>query len=271
MIDAAVPLEAIDGSASLNTNMVHSEWSNYTNRLYASEWCRLFSSGDGRSTLTWSNRLANLTVTNIYNFYSSGEEVLREHVGTTPDILTAGGLSAVNYLLGVQGLYTWAWQEKTKGRVPYIWPIGFVLGSDHGGWRFSTNYDSFGVHMSPANAGLLSTSQLQTNPFVEFRGFHDPTLDAPLLGTSASAYAQTNRDRILSDAIPARTLPVGANFVTRLGVDRNFNMPDEFKNRWPLSRTTEEELKWHHSDVREVAYTYIYKLFDEIVNDGNLK
>jgi hypothetical protein len=277
MIDAAVALEAIDGSAVnvIDTNMVHSEWSSYADRLYASEWFRLFSGGDYRGTLTWSNRLANLSSTNVFNFYSSGEEVLRTHTASTPDFLTFSASQVINAVWNGNPLSTfvWALQEKEKGRMLFN-----ILGSDHGGWRFSTNYDSFGVHMSPANAALLSDSQLRTNPFVEFRGFLDPSFDAALLGGSGSGYAQTNRNRILADAIPALTPAVGANAVPKLSppqnsVERNFNMPDLFKNGWPLSRPSSgpEAGNWYHSDFREVAYTYVYRLFDEFVNQGNLK
>ena len=55
MIDAAVALEAVDGSAAVNTNMIHSDWLNYPPRVFASHWFRLFPTNDGRATLTWSN------------------------------------------------------------------------------------------------------------------------------------------------------------------------------------------------------------------------
>jgi hypothetical protein len=69
------------------------------------------------------------------------------------------------------------------------------------------------------------------------------------------------------------SLPVGTNAVTNLdilaGGKRNFNMQDEFENGWPV-RTGGEAGKWHHSDVCYVAFPFTYKLFNEIVNDGNL-
>jgi hypothetical protein len=284
MIDAAVPVEAIDGSSSINTNMIHPEWYLYTNRLYANEWFQLFPANDARSTLSWSNRVANLPLTNIYNFYSSGEEVLRTHVGSPPSI---PGF-VIGELLGAfddvpMGTYTWAFQEKMKGRTQG----NAVLGSNHGGWGFSTNpayYTNFLYQdgwvtnrLGPAEVANVPAEQLRTNAFFQMTS-SSFAADAALYGPSASAYAQANRERILSDAIPALTLPVGANAVPtlsleQLGVERNFLMPDLFKNGWPSERPASgtEAGKWYHSDVREVAYTYIYKLFDEIVNDGNLE
>jgi hypothetical protein len=95
-----------------------------------------------------------------------------------------------------------------------------------------------------------------------------------LYGSGGSTYAQVNRNRILSDAIPALTLPVGANPVDRLGVDRNVDMSaTTFENGWPAARLANnlENNKWHHSDFDYVAYPFTHNLFDEIVNDGSLK
>ena len=77
MIDAAVAIEAIDSGASLNPDMYPSAWTNYQSRLWASKWFNLWPTNDARNTLTWSGRLANLQNASVYNFYSSGEEVLR--------------------------------------------------------------------------------------------------------------------------------------------------------------------------------------------------
>ncbi len=153
MIDAAVAIEAIDGSTAWSTNMIHSDWINYTNRLWASHWFRLFPSNDYRSTLTWSNRLANLPTTNVYNFYSSGEEVLRTHTGPTPDFTGFTVEAILAYFRETPlSAHVWALQEKLKGRSPF----NGVLSSTHGGWKFNdTSYGTnlFGgviVHMSPS-------------------------------------------------------------------------------------------------------------------------
>jgi hypothetical protein len=43
-----------------------------------------------------------------------------------------------------------------------------------------------------------------------------------------------------------------------------------FKSGWPQSRRSVDSTDWRHSDIREVAYTYIYKMFDKIVIIANL-
>jgi hypothetical protein len=268
MIDAAVAIEALDPSVGINQNMVHPAWKIYDNRLWASEWFNLWPGGDARNTLTWSNRLANFGNTEIYNFYSSGEEVLREYDGAPPSLLGATYDQALATWEGYAGVYTWVWQEKMKGRCMGNW----VLGSNYGGWRFfniNSIYTTYSVEM----ANAIPSPQLQTNAFFSMRHMHPMFTTA----SSGSDYAQANRSRILADAIPALSLPVGANPVPRLSppknlTENNFNMQDKFENGWPSERLQQSEAnKWHHSDVCYVAYPFTYKLFNEIVNDGNLK
>ncbi len=286
MIDAAVAMEAIDGSVGVNTNMVHSEWAPYTNTLWASDWYQLFPTNDYRSQLTWRNRLSNLGAAQVYNFYSSGEEVLRTFPDTPPSLSWAVSETLV-YVAGsilwpsasglIPGTYTWAWQEKLKGRCPW----DFIIGSSHGGWKFNdVYYDPFdGGRPTPSTADSFSPSQLKSHPFFDLTSVNFGSADSIMQGlglSDPSSYAQTNRNRILSDAIPCLSLPVGANHVARLapdgGPDRNFNMQSAFENGWSPSRMQLAEANnWHHSDVHEMAYTYIYLLFNKIVTSGNLK
>ena len=294
MIDAAVPIEAVQGNAVPDSYLIYPDWIPYANRLYASDWWQLFTN-DYRSTLTWSNRVGNLGSVDIYNFYSSGEEVLRENTNGAPP--SEVGITAANIEYWLQDIYTdnhlsigcygWQWQEMLKGRGGSdTW-----VGSKHGGWAFNYNYYPSG-HMLPGDASLLEDSQLQTNAFFDFSSDYNDGIetvggtipgtgsdqaDMALYGSGGSAYAQANRDRILSDAIPALTLPAGANHVDKFapqnGDDKNFNMQASFETDWPATRLANDREKnnWHHSDFDYVAYPFTHKLFDEIVNDGDLK
>lgn len=47
-------------------------------------------------------------------------------------------------------------------------------------------------------------------------------------------------------------------------------MQSSFKNSWPPSRNSDEEIKWKHSDVKEIGYSFIYKLFDSFKSEGKL-
>jgi len=289
MIDSAVPMEAIQGDMADEPAMVYSTWQQYSNRLYASKWWQLFSASDARSTLTWSNRLGNLQNVDIYNFYSSHEEVLREDTEDPPSTIIGSGaqevINAISFWGGAGlpfGTYAWVWQEKGKGTDT----SDTFIGSMHGGWAFNLSYYTYNedgappTHMLASDAASLSNSELQTNAFFDFtseyNGYGVDTADLALYGSGGSSYAQVNRDRILSDAIPALTLPVGANSVTILdqpGRPHNFNMTSgTFQNGWPLARSTgDEAYNWHHSDFDYVAYAFTYKLFNQITTLGNLK
>lgn len=118
-----------------------------------------------------------------------------------------------------------------------------------------------------------SNDILQNQPMFSVGSSLNGPPDQDLLGTDASAYARANRDRILSDAIPALTLPVGANSVTALdqpGHPHNFDLTSaDFENGWPRS-TGGEAFKWYHSDFDYVAYPFTYKFFNKIVTVGKL-
>ena len=280
MIDAAVAIEAIDSGASLNPDMYPSAWINYQNRLWASKWFNLWPANDGRSTLTWNGRLSNLQNASVYNFYSSGEEVLRDYPTDPPtNLLAIAKGQFVSLMEGLTGEYTWAWQEKCKGLMSSLLNNS-ILSSDHGGWQFSTNYASLTI----TQANALQRSQLQTNAFFNWgspSGSFFPFNNDLMLETSTgSSYAQANQNRILSDAIPCLTLPLGANYDTNLDLEfggtRNFDMQGNYENGWPLGRPPRQagviaSGEWHHSDVRAVAYTFTYKLFNQMVTVGNLK
>jgi len=280
MMDAAVAVEAIDSGAATQPGMIYSTWAstnNYASRLYASDWWTMFTNTDARSSLAWSGRLGNFHNAQVYDFYSSGEEVLRTNT-IDPPLISIGSTAAsfASYLATHSPIasFVWVWQEKSKG----VGLIDTVLGSTHGGWKFNTNapyyYTNNGVltHMPNSQASLLPASQLQTNAF--FDTSYDYLLFNPLTG---SAYAQANGNRILSDAIPALTWPVGSNPVPSFDDNHNKDMMT-LENGWPIGRGaprwpvgTAAFGEWHHSDFHEVAYTFTYHLFDQYVSLGNLK
>ena len=272
MLDAAVPIEAIDTGAGADTNMIHPDWLAYTNRLYASSWCKLWQTNDARSTLSWNGRLGNFGNTTVYNFYSSGEEVLRTFSGPPPSsILGLGYTLLLQYINTNLGYYSWVMQEKAKGVMPVVMG-NYIMSSDHGGWGFNASYDisvsNILQTLPPARAATNSDAQLRIAPFF------DASYDSALYTTNASGstYAATNRNRILSDAIPAVTLPIGANPVPKLNpTGQNIDMMS-FQNGWPLGRLqSTAKNEWHHSDLRVVAYTFNYQLYNQIVATGNLK
>lgn len=49
--------------------------------------------------------------------------------------------------------------------------------------------------------------------------------------------------------------------------DHNFNM-QTMQNGWPAERGLKAD--WKHSDIKDIAYLYVYKLFNELVGKGGL-
>jgi hypothetical protein len=227
--------------------------------------------------LNWNNRLGNLRSVDVYNFYSSGEEVLRTTTNDPPpEMLDKVATQAAYHFWDKLpfGTYTWYWQEKGKGTCDQDW----FLGSSHGGWRFSDYY--FGVPVVSANSTAYTpNSMLPEHPFFDFSRaalVGPPSPDLTLTNAATgSTYAAANRNRILADAIPAMSLVAGANPVTILnqpGNPRNFDMVT-LENGWALGRLTsgEKNNDWYHSDFVQMAYTFTYKLFNQFVTTGNLK
>jgi hypothetical protein len=280
MIDAAVAMEAIQGNAPQTTDMIYSDWIPYSTWLYSHEWNKLWPANDGRSLLSWQNRLTNFHNANVFNFYSSGEEVLRDYSGDPPASAFSGlPLQIWAAINSRKGSFVWVWQEKAKGRAI----TDNQIGSTHGGWAFNdpvygTN-EGFYLYtrMSASAASQLTTNQVKSFPFFDLASYPDSwgnfTADLALTNSAGSAYATANRNRILADAIPAMTLPIGANDVPALDDDgRNFNMQQLYENGWPADRmSTSETNNWHHSDFKEVAYTFTYQLYTNFVYYGNLK
>ena len=256
------------------TNNPSSWWSLYltpdgSTVCFSSETNGVFT--NYRSTLAWNGRLTNFNGAQVYNFYSSGEEVLREWDVDPPTNVLSDVAQIVEDAL-VSGSpvasYVWVWQEKSKGRAANDW----LLGSTHGGWKFNTNY----VSLTVAQANALPSPQLQTNAFFDFSS---PTFtdDLALEEGLGNLYAYYNHNRIIADAIPALSFPVGANPVPGFNpLGRNFDMQQLYENSWPLGRPPQRAGatalgEWWHSDFHQVAYTFTYQLFDKLATTGNLK
>jgi hypothetical protein len=295
MIDAAIAMETLDGSIPKNLNMYHPRWSDYSTHLWASEWHQLYDDHDFnvvtdvREKLTWRDRYGrfadickssfnNKPQIDCYNFYSEGEEVLATH--DDPGLLWD---TDPNYLEGVYppGRYAFALQERLKGRVTstwmktlqgvydeneWEWNDVYLAGSPHGGWGFNTKYLNYGRTnpglLPPNEANQLTNAQLMTDPFFQV----GTIFDGLLTKTAVSNLDNSKRDQLLSEAIPALTLPAGGpggeQFEAFFPDNHTINMQQTFMNVWPKERG--DDLDWLHSDIRNVAYVFIYKLFETL-------
>ena len=86
--------------------------------------------------------------------------------------------------------------------------------------------------------------------------------------TNAVAISQAERQRILADAIPALSHAVGS---TSIPVEGNLNMHNLLKWEEYLSDGLGRDKSWSHSDIRVLAYPFVYAVFEEIVKVLDLK
>ena len=111
-------------------------------------------------------------------------------------------------------------------------------------------------------AGLL-TDFAKTNDFTDaelvaspiFRRFDNGLLHQ----TSLISIPQTELNKVLGDGIPATSFAAGRNETSGVSGNYNYQNEDGTPNGWP--RTTGD---WRHSDLKDVAYFYVCKLFEKI-------
>jgi hypothetical protein len=264
-LNAAVASEAydvatVDESDSPQNYMQHENWLGYSNRTWSATWHKLFQADDDRSKLTWQNRFTNvLERTELYNFWSSGDEVLEIASGSTPyvaDVLL-GTLDIFN-ILGIDTRrYTWQKQELYKGR-------NLIYGTGWAGWGFA-----YPLIQTAEGANLSTDETLRQYPIFE----HDPSY------MFTNVILQANIDNILIKGIPALSPPVGFTNLTTITLAQNIDMnkntaaPDgiERPNDWPDDSDYGYEDRWLHSQFIYVAHHFAHKLYEKFIVIGGLK
>jgi hypothetical protein len=298
MLNAAVPTEAYIGEQDDRRMMVHPDWkdegddhADYAEFLLPSNWFALFDPQDRRSLLSWKDRFASICDNVIcYNFYSTGEDILRAGNGDMPAFF--GDISNTELI--------WVYNEMNKGTST----LGPTLTGDiHGGWGFNHEYmdwinpgggahggDGEWVPMSTANSATLPSALLVSEPF--FRPFSDGDSDFPawadgawLYGamedanarlpeppfTSADPDAVKNHAKILAEGLPAHSSPAGSSILPKLPLLRNYDLDKAIRqvDFWPLRSPAEKQNRWLHSDYLIPALPFVAELYQICVESIN--
>jgi len=268
MLNAAVASEAFDTSIfnnSTNNNpMLHADWRGYEPRTWSANFHELCPEADSRTQLTWRGRFAAV-VSNAYNFYSSEDEVFE----INPQSVNI--MSGVDFDLHIwpfsseiNGLSRYAWQkqEVLKGR-DSSWLPGSLGSTKWWGWGFHHNLLGLKAY-SAEEANGLSTNELRESPV--FR--HNPDW-----------YSEDNLtinevNQMLALGLPAMSSSVGQANVARFNPEgqppRNINISTLKANGWPRNHPV-YGYRWLHSDCKDIACLYTYKLFDKLTTEGDLK
>ena len=265
MCNSAVPAEAYDTTLPPTNVLVHKAWNEYPRKSFANEWYKLFEDdvGDDRQLLTWGGRFANVADYAV-NFYSTGDHVLEIYPNNS--IWATDGYENWNQKFEH---YSWHKQELWKGRAGVLFNMGTT---DWAGWSMRENIFGYNA-IQPTNAWLMSSTELKTNTVFKLQPESMNTNSIPLLLRGAH----------LAKGIPSRTPASGTmkwgppNMSTRMwnlnstivgqnGVSR--------PNGWivrPNGLFDDWGTRWLHSDMKDMAYFYVFKFFEKLKEKGELE
>ena len=265
MCNSAVPAEAYDASLSLRVpQLVHPEWEDYPTNTWTASYHSLFDElpTDDRRLLGWPGRFADVARYAV-NFYSTGDEVLELSVDNDIGVLTG--------VITSFGQYSWHKQELFKGRA--------VLGTEHWG---ATQWSGWGFQKKliptmtfPVQVRKYTVEQAADLSLEQLRA--DPVFDPYPLNITNSVMPLLVRAAHLTQGVPALTPPTGS---TRLGnvlgdnryFDENVNNGEDGiikPHNWPARSSY--GMRWLHSDMKDVAFWYNYRLYDKFIEVGGLK
>lgn len=278
MFNAAVASEAIDAvyqddSQETRAKYVPSDWADYHSRSCAANWYTWFTNDvtDARGKMGWPDYFkdALTNVVNVYNYYSSGDPVFMERA-TVPDVITGvfhwptlgwswwPPVPTLKWEITFEA-NCWQKQETHKGVEP-------IAGNLKGGWGFywwmeSSGGDEYPVYYSAATTSVMvANGSITNNPVFYYLGTQMDNRNA----------TQDNIWFALAEYVPAISSPVGGNPVSLEIIENHDLNTFNYRDEWGRNSDTYGQ-RWFHSDMKDMAYFYVYPLFDELIEKGNLK
>ena len=188
----------------------------------------------------------------LLNCYSPTEDILQN-----PSVIKVLGMTVGETTGGI-----WSNQELFKGCAAWygINSVTFAGTRIEGGWGINADYGANFFAYVPLvgfNASYFANytqEDLVARPL--FTAFNDSRM------TSTNALNFTDyalQAKMLGDAIPAESFAAGANPTTGISANFNFQGQNTTPNGWPRATNV-----WRHSDLKDVAYFYVWKLFEKI-------
>ena len=274
MFNAAVASESLDGTAQNNgsattAKYVPTDWQSYPSLSWAANWYKWFNadSSDMRGKMGWPNYFSTVLSSGggVYNYYSTGDPIFFES-STVPGVTT--GLfhwptlswtwPFIDFnITAEEG--SWQKQETHKGVEP-------IAGTLSGGWGFYCWYETVAGETISRNyssteaVGMIADGSITNHPVF-----------------SCSGTALNNRDATWDDVrvslakyVPAISSPVGG-VSTFDNADRFFNLnSSSYRDGWGRSHNVYGQ-NWLHSDMKDMAYFFVYPLYDELTQKGAMK
>jgi hypothetical protein len=269
--------------------------SGYTRFLWASEWYTLF--GDERNKLTWRNYFSKVREGNdkgkVYTFFATTDEAFRpfplklQELDSYSDVSQYPKNNDVSKFLTIVkslysscsdpeqlGNYSFSLQEMMKGTE--LTPI-LSMDNRYGGWGFNlADYYLCPEQTLPGempNCAIIAPGEANTldRNLLKARPLFSKNPDNASLFTNmpvdASVLTTPMKERLLANEIPALTFAVGHWGVDTYKPGTNFDIRQKYV-RGPLApwpRKPTDRYEWRHSDIFNVAYPYLYRMYDDWV------
>ena len=153
----------------------------------------------------------------------------------------------------------WQKQETHKGIEP-------IAGNLKGGWGFYWWMESNGGDEHPVYYSAATTSVMVANGSIT----NNPVFYYPGTQMDNRNATQDNIWFALAEYVPAISSPVGGNPVSLEIIENHDLNTSDYRDEWGRNSDTYGQ-RWFHSDMKDMAYFYVYPLFDELTEKGNLK
>jgi hypothetical protein len=274
MFNAAVASEAIDAayqddSLETRAKYVPSDWNDYHHMSWAANWHKWFkdNSSDARGKMGWPDyfKSALTNVVNVYNYYSTGDPVFMEDE-TVPALLTGVfhwnvlGLTWPFVDLSITAeAHCWQKQETHKGVEP-------IAGTLCGGWGFYVWEEEVDEQYRLVKHSYLSASYMVADGTIT----NNPVFYYPGTQMDNKNASQDDIWIALAKYVPAISSPVGGNPVSLEIIENHDLNTSDYRDEWGRNSDTYGQ-RWFHSDMKDMAYFYVYPLYDELTEKGNLK
>jgi hypothetical protein len=176
--------------------------------------------------------------------------------------------------------YSWAAQEYVKGgtsaAILAMEPSNLV----QAGWSFNAEwfiierYQADGTPImrlrTATEASSIAQPSLKSQTF--FKRWLETDLKNVTFGSAKAAELKVKYDT-LARGIPAMSFAAATHSID--GTKGNFDMQGTLRtdsNEWPKEGRTDDFRKdqWLHSDMKDVAFIHVYKLYQQFITTGEL-
>lgn len=292
MLNGAVASEAYDEKrynpmGGIEQCLVNFRWKKteesdpgYPLVAYCTEWHRLYEgdeteAGKSRAALTWKGRFKDVCQRSekVINYSSEGDEVFEI---STEDFSQMNG----NRFASVNGRklvtydasqFCWQKQEVYKGVSAWNW----MKDSDEGGWGFNPKE---GCSLRDADTDEKNRAYTKKElEKVDGEELKNRLREKPVFNVNPrnvfiannQPLTEDERDRLLSCAIPAVSLAMGNVTGEFVGGIKNKDL-QKMRKKWGRTDKRYQD-RWLHCDLKDMAYFYNKELWDNMVEEGNLK